>query len=753
MNPNYLPLLAILFTELSTNNMNPPAVLLIALPVPLYQKFEYLPLKGQKLSQYKIGTRVRVQFGSRNLTGLIVDKANKSSLATNKLKLITEVLDDEPVFDAGLLKLLFWAAEYYQQPIGEVLFTALPSVLRKGNLITPATNTLYKLSTDQNLDVELKRAPKQRLIVELLTASSNGLSADEIAKHLPSWRSAINSLLSKNFVEKIQQEILVKKLSTNTEALQLNSEQQAAYEELAEKLDVFNCCLLDGVTGSGKTEVYLSLAKDVLAAGQQVLILAPEIGLTPQLLQRIEARLGEKVHLMHSGLNDNQRAQTWLATKTEQAKIIVGTRSAIFLPFTNLGLIIIDEEHDLSFKQNEGFLYNARDIAVYRAKQLNIPILLGTATPSFETQHNVITERYQKLVLSKRAKESNFPDIKLIDMRSKNSSDGLSNELIQAMQAELESDNQILLFLNRRGYAPTILCQECAWIAECSRCDARMTFYKKRNILKCHHCLKEEKVPKHCPTCNAEEFLWLGEGTQRIETKLKELFPDTAITRIDRDSTSKKNALEEKLNEIHKGKYKIIIGTQMLSKGHDFPNITLVGILNVDHGLFSTDFRATERLAQLLVQVSGRAGRSTKKGKVLLQTYLPEHPLLNLLLAKGYSAFSEEALKIRKECAFPPYTFMLLIRARANNMGMTQNFLQDVKSIIDKDNIQNMTLYGPIPALMERKAGMYQSQLIIFTQHRNSIQKNLANWTQAIMERPLAKRVRWDIEVDPLEMN
>ncbi len=735
--------------------MNSPSVLIVALPIPLYQRFEYLPEKDVGIQHYKIGTRVRVQFGARKLIGLIVDKATTSSLPVKKLKHISESLDDEPIFDTNLLSLLFWAADYYQQPIGEVLFTALPAVLRKGKLITPATNTLYKLCSDQNLDKELSRAPKQRIIAELLRTQPQGLNADELSEIIPGWHSAMNALLNKNFVEKIHQEHATKIITSNitTDELQLNTEQQQAYLTLSTKLDHFNCCLLDGITGSGKTEVYLALAKDVLKNGKQVLFLVPEIGLTPQLLQRIETRLAEKVHLMHSGLNDSQRAQTWLATKTKQANIIVGTRSAIFLPFPNLGLIVIDEEHDLSFKQHEGFLYNARDIAVYRANQLKIPILLGTATPSFETQHNVNNQRYQRLMLSKRAKDSSIPDVKLVDMRSKASSDGLSNELIQAMQTELEKKNQILLFLNRRGYAPTILCQECAWIAECSRCDARMTFYKNRNILKCHHCLKEEKVPAACPTCNSDKFLWLGEGTQRIETKLKEIFTGIEITRIDRDSTRKKDALEEKLQEIHAGKYQIIIGTQMLSKGHDFPNVTLVGILNVDHGLFSTDFRATERLAQLLIQVSGRAGRSTKKGKVLLQTYLPEHPLLNLLLAKGYSAFSKEALKIREECAFPPYTFMLLIRARANNMGLTQSFLQNVKSILTKNTLQGITIYGPIPALMERKAGMYQSQLIIFAKHRKSIQQNLSEWTVAITALPLAKRVRWDIEVDPLEMN
>jgi primosomal protein N' (replication factor Y) len=735
--------------------MNSSAVLLVALPVPLYQRFEYLPAKDLDARHYKIGTRVRVQFGARKLIGLIVDQANESTLPANKLKRIGEVLDEEPVFDSELLKLLFWAAEYYQQPIGEVIFTALPSVLRKGKLISPATETLYQITTNNNLASELARAPKQRLIFELLTANPEGLSADAIAQHIPGWRSAMNALLKKTYVEKIYQETVagLPQKENSIKELILNTEQQLVYEKIKTKLEEFSCSLIDGVTGSGKTEVYLSLANDVLAAEKQILILVPEIGLTPQLLQRIESRLYEKVHLMHSGLNDNERAQTWLATKINKATIVVGTRSAIFLPFAKLGLIIIDEEHDLSFKQHEGFLYNARDIAVYRAKQLKIPIVLGTATPSFETQHNVTLERYQKLVLSKRAKDSSIPDVKLIDMRAKNSTDGLSDELIQAMQNELDNNNQILLFLNRRGYAPAILCTECAWLAECTRCDARMTFYKKRNILKCHHCLKEERVPEVCPTCNSEELLWLGEGTQRIEDRLKEIFPNTAITRIDRDSTRKKDALEEKLNEIHAGKYQIIIGTQMLSKGHDFPNVTLVGILNVDHGLFSTDFRATERLAQLLVQVSGRAGRSSKKGKVLLQTHLPEHPLLNCLLSQGYAAFSKEALKIRKDCAFPPYSFMLMIRARANNMSMTQNFLQDVKSTMTRDGITGLTIYGPIPALMERKAGMYQSQLIIFTQHRKTIQQNLGNWMQAITAQPLAKRVRWDIEVDPLEIN
>ncbi len=355
-------------------------------------------------------------------------------------------------------------------------------------------------------------------------------------------------------------------------------------------------------------------------------------------------------------------------------------------------------------------------------------------------------------MLSKRAKQAEIPDVKLIDLRSKIVSDGLSNELLDAIQVELDKKHQILLFLNRRGYAPTVLCHACGWIAECSRCDARMTFYKKLNKIKCHYCLKEQTTPKICPQCNSENLIWLGEGTQRIENKLKEIFPDTAITRVDRDSTRKKDALQNKLDDIHNGKYQIIIGTQMLSKGHDFPGVTLVGILNVDHGLYSTDFRATERLAQLIVQVAGRAGRCKNKGKVLLQTHQPEHPLLNRLLARGYEAFSAEALKMRESCALPPYTFMVLVRARASQQNLTEQFLQDIKNSVFRNTSSKLNILGPIPAMLERKAGIYQSQLIIISPSRKALQQHLATWVQAIQQRPLTKRVRWNIEVDPLDM-
>ena len=478
----------------------------------------------------------------------------------------------------------------------------------------------------------------------------------------------------------------------------------------------------------------------------------PEIGLTPQFVERIESRLGVHAALTHSSLNDSERSQTWLDANTGKARIIVGTRSAILLPCKNLGLIVVDEEHDASYKQQEGFLYHARDVAIYRSKSLNIPIVLGSATPSFESLQNAKLGKFQKLNLKKRAKTSNLPHLKLIDLRSKPADAGLSNELIQAINTEISKDNQVLLFLNRRGYAPTVLCHDCGKIEECSRCDARMTFYKNKNILKCHHCFKEQIAPSVCTKCASENLLLLGEGTQRVENKLKEIFPSTAITRIDRDSTRRKNSLHTKLNDIHSGKYKIILGTQMISKGHDFPGVTLVGILNIDHGLFSTDFRATEKLAQLIIQVSGRAGRSSLDGKVFLQTHQPEHPLLNLLLEKGYAAFSDEALKIRKDCSLPPYSYMTMIRARANQQIKTQHFLHDVKNSVLLNTSSKLSVIGPIPATLERKAGIYQSQLIITSPSRTAMQLHLNKWTTEIQQLPLSKNVRWSIEVDPLDL-
>ena len=732
--------------------MPTPPVLKIALPVPLYQYFEYSLPHGTVFSNIQVGVRVRVPFGRRILTGLVVEKCPNSSLTLDKLKTVLDILDTEPVFDPVLQKLLFWVARYYQQPPGEVLNAALPRVLREKKHITMASSTLYQACTEKAVGQLLHKAPKQHQVFDLIKAHPAGLSAEEITAHITHWRPFVRALIDKNLVRKTTDDrVSTKTPHTVAESLALNQEQRHAYEQIHRNINEFGVNLLAGVTGSGKTEVYLALAKDVIGCGKQVLMLVPEIGLTPQLVQRIKTRLNVPVALMHSDLSSGESAQAWLQASTGKASIVVGTRSAIFLSFRSLGLIVVDEEHDLSFKQQEGILYNARDVAIYRAKQLSVPVILGSATPSLESQHNVDLGNYQSVTLSKRAKLAKIPQVKLIDLRSKQAVDGLSSELLQAIETELKQKHQVLLFLNRRGFAPVLLCHDCAWTAECTRCDSHMVFYKEQDIIKCHHCQKQEKAPITCPQCDSENIIFLGEGTQRIENRLKEIFPDIAMIRIDRDSTRKKNTLQDKLDEVRQGKYQIIIGTQMLAKGHDFPNVTLVGILNVDHGLLSSDFRATERLAQLIVQVSGRAGRSANKGRVLLQTYQPEHPLLNRLLAHGYQDFSKEVLRQRERCALPPFSFMLLVRARAHQKNLTYRFLREIKSSMMSSGSSRLNLFGPIPASLERKAGMYQSQLVVIAPSRKAIQVRLPDWTKVIQQHPLTNRVRWNIEVDPLE--
>ena len=729
-------------------------VLQIALPVPLYKNFDYLAPDHPYAQDIKIGMRVRVSFGQRTLVGIVVGKARCSKLAPGKLKTVDAILDKQSVFDPSLLKILFWAANYYQQPLGEVLLGALPGALRKGKSTALPRSEHYQLCAAENSHRTLARAPKQQEVLALLAAHPEGLGAKEISQHIPNGRSFVNALVAKNLVRKVHryESGVTPPSDEKIIELSLNKEQHDAHLKILQGLNEFATYLLAGVTGSGKTEVYLEVAKEVLRNNRQVLFLVPEIGLTPQLIQRIKTKLASTVAVMHSNLTETQRTQTWLAASTGLAQIIVGTRSAIFLSCKDLGLIVVDEEHDLSFKQQEGLLYHARDLAIYRAKNLSIPIILGSATPSFESQHNVQSGRYKKLVLNRRALQTQIPQVKVIDLRSKQVMDGLSSELLDAIKVELDKKNQVLLFLNRRGYAPTLLCRNCGWVCECTRCDARMTYYKKQNMVKCHFCLKQLPTPTACPHCNAQDLAGLGEGTQRVETALRELFPTVSITRIDRDSTHKRGVLQTKLEAIHSGEYRIIIGTQMLSKGHDFPGVTLVGILNVDQGLFSTDFRAAERLAQLITQVAGRAGRSTDKGKVLLQTYQPEHPLLNCLLDHGYEAFSKQALSLRQSCGLPPYTFMILLRAHARRQNLAQQFLIDFKRATGISNSSRLKLSGPIPAPMQRKAGMYQSQLVVLCSSRKALYQHSCGWAQSLQQLPLAHRVRWDIEVDPLEM-
>lgn len=531
--------------------------------------------------------------------------------------------------------------------------------------------------------------------------------------------------------------------------LSLNSAQQAAVTAI-QAATHFQVFLVDGITGSGKTEVYLHVIAHCLQAGKQILILVPEIGLTPQTIRRFQERFAVPIVALHSGMTEKQRLDAWLYAKTDVAKIIIGTRSAVFTPFANLGLIVIDEEHDLSFKQQEGFRYHARDVAIMRAHQLQIPIILGTATPSLETLHNAQQQRYQALCLPERAGSAQLPEFQLIDIRQLVLEQGLSTPLLQAMHEHLANGEQVMLFLNRRGFAPVLMCPGCGWMAMCQRCDTRMTYHYQSARLHCHHCDTQKKLFTQCENCGVTDLHAIGQGTERLEAVLQEHFSQYSIARIDRDSTRLKGSLETTLAQIHKGEHHILLGTQMLAKGHHFPNVTLVGIVDADGGFFSADFRALERMGQLILQVAGRAGRAEKPGKVMIQTYYPDHPLLTHLLYQNYRTFSQALLQERQQTDLPPYAFFALFRAEAHQISSPTYFLQQVKQLIGKN--KQVHVLGPLTAPMPRRAGRHRVQLLLQAAHRKDLQRVLKKLLPEIEAIQSKSKVRWSLDVDPLEM-
>ena len=629
----------------------------------------------------------------------------------------------------------------------------MPGNLRKGKSLTKFIDSIVITDNGKNVDLDSlkKRAPKQAALMSILmenhTLDSNGLS-----NIFPEWKKYSKRPIEKNWI-KIEQIIEshkdIQKLDKNTKGPTLNPEQKKAILDV-KKSHTFNTFLLDGVTGSGKTEIYLSLISDVIERGQDALILVPEIGLINQLNRRIEVRLGIKPSQYHSGLTENERFITWKKIQESKTRIILGTRSAILAPFKNLGLIVVDEEHDISYKQQEGFRYSARDLAVMRAKNFNIPIILGSATPSLESFNQHLNNKYKYLTLKKRAGNAKMPSMHLIDLNKGHSEDGLSKLLIKSMNEHIENDGQILVFINRRGYAPTLICKTCNFIAECSRCDSRMTLYLSKKLLLCHHCGYKEKYKKSCIKCDSE-MIALGQGSQRIEDSLKKHFPNEQILRIDSDSTRKKSSLNEALEKAKTGKAKILVGTQMLSKGHHFSSLSLVVVVNADQGLFSNDFRGSERLAQNIIQVAGRAGREKKKGQVIIQTEYPDHPFWPLLFQGGYKEIVEMTLMDRKSANWPPYSFIVLIRAQSHRKKYTWSFLEEAKKILISQKA-NFSILGPVSAPMEKKASHYRGQLLLQSEGRKSLNQSLKVFIDEIERKKFVRRVKWSIDVDPIEL-
>lgn len=530
----------------------------------------------------------------------------------------------------------------------------------------------------------------------------------------------------------------------------LTDEQAAALATLRQDDGSFQVSLLQGVTGSGKTEIYLQRIADVLAQGRQALLLAPEIGLTPQLLGRLSARLGVRVGSFHSGMGESARAQVWLQARSGDLPVVVGTRSAVLLPFARLGLVVVDEEHDTSYKQQEGFRYSARDVAILRAQRQKIPVLLGSATPSLETLHNARSGRYRHLLLRQRVRATAPPKVRLLDVRTQPLQHGLSRPLLEAVERHIEAGGQALLFINRRGYAPLLLCHDCGWIAPCTECDARLTVHRARGLLICHHCGVQQTLPRTCPSCHGRNVQPVGQGTERIEDALRNRFPGQRIERFDSDRVRKSGELERLLGDIRSGAVKILVGTQILAKGHDFEGLSLVGIVSADQALYGSDFRAIERMGQLVTQVAGRAGRAGQPGEVLLQTHEPEHPLLQTLVRGGYDALCEALLQERQTFSLPPFAHLALVRAEARTPGAANAFLAAARTELGV--VEGLAVSEPIPALMERRGGFHRAQLLLQSASRAALHRQLGAWAPRLDALPAARGVRWSLDVDPYDL-
>jgi len=725
-------------------------VLKVALDVPLRRTFDYLPpLGAEAVTQ---GQRVRVPFGRHRLIG-VVHSRGRSELARERLKRAIEALDETPVIDPAGLELLAWASEYYHHPIGEVVAAALPKALRLG---APARARLRRwVATADGIDAvqrgEPKRASAQRELLRHLIAHE-GATAAVLARVLPRWREPARALLQRGWITELEEEppSITRACHNLACGPELTTPQRIAVDALSASLGRFAAWVLEGVTGSGKTEVYLRLVAQVLERGQRALVLVPEIGLTPQLITRFQQRFAAPLAVLHSALTDVERLQAWRSAFDGQARIVLGTRSAVFAPVPDLGLIVIDEEHDASFKQHEGgFRYSARDLAVVRAQRAGVPVVLGSATPALETLHNLSTHRYERLSLPERALQKEPLRIALVDLRAHAVSAGLSQPVRAAIARHLGAEGQVLVFLNRRGYAPTLLCTACGWIAPCEDCDARLTVHRAAGRLRCHHCGADAPLPQRCPQCGFA-VKPVGQGTERVEETLAQAFPDTAVVRLDRDVVRHREQLESAMERIASGAARILIGTQMVTKGHDFPNMTLVVVLNADQGLFSTDFRAPERLAQTIIQVAGRAGRGAKRGEVLIQTEFPEHPLLKNLLAEGYAGFARAALAERAQADWPPFTRLAAVRDSAATPEAALSFLNEARGLASLT--ARVRLLGPVPAAMAKRAGRYHAQLLLESPDRRALHEFLGTWLPQLEQLPSARRVRWALDVDPIEL-
>ncbi|WP_299585241.1 primosomal protein N' [uncultured Microbulbifer sp.] len=728
-------------------------ILRLAVPVPLRRLFDYLPPEGLDPAELQSGQRLWVPFAGRKLVAVLVDMVRESPHA--KLKSAEALIDGSALFAERDRKFLNWIADYYQAPVGEVYAAALPAALRKGKPADHWAEQWLRLTTEGKglPESALARAPKQQaLLQQLLRGGEQSRTHLKAQGHTP---AVIRALQERHLVEWASGPTVPPLLpaAEATAPPSLNSEQQQVLDTL--DCSRFSATLLEGTTGSGKTEIYLRLIERVLAEGRQALLLVPEIGLTPQTLRRIAARFPERsIAALHSGLGEGERAQSWLAAAGGQADIVIGTRSAIMTPLPRLGVVMVDEEHDASFKQQDGVRYSARDLAVVLARNSDVPVLLGSATPSLETLHNALSGRYQHLRMRQRAGDARPPQIHVVPTLREPLEEGFAPQVLRHIGDTLARGEQVLVFINRRGFAPALNCDDCGWIADCPHCSSKLTMHRRQRQLRCHHCDYRRPLVDSCPQCHSRSISALGGGTERSEELLVRRFADYPVIRVDRDTTATKQALDRLLAPARDGEPCLLLGTQMLAKGHHLPRVTLVVIQDADGGLFSADFRAPERTGQLLEQVAGRAGRGSLSGRVLVQSRFPEHPLLQMLLEKGYGTFARQLLRDRAVAQLPPTHAMALVRAECEEPAWAEEFLQNARLFMQSlvPPSPELQYLGPVPALLERKSGRYRFYVQVTAQNRAQLQPLLAQvcaWAEGNKNR----RLRWAVDMDAQELS
>ena len=774
----------------------------VALDLPVDTLFDYLLPAG---AAAQVGVRVVVPFAAKKKLGVVVAIASESDLPEARLKSVERVCNDAPPFAGSDMALFTFCRDYYHEPLGPIILSALPPGLRRTLPLSGPRVRRFQLTelgrTTTPQDISARAGVRRKVLQHLHDFDSIG--TDDLLLIAPSAPAALRFLVQAGLAgpvtsatvsasepagahggvqAKLDGPVTRAGLGLSDPAgsrgdvparldepgasalalavscagadtgVTLNAEQRQAFDSVARNFDRFAVWLLKGVTGSGKTEVYLHLVQQALARGGQALLLVPEINLTPQLEAHVAARFPRiRLASLHSQLSERERVAHWLAIAYGDASIILGTRLAVFAPIPRLALIVVDEEHDSSFKQQDNLRYSARDVAIIRAKRQGIPIVLGSATPSLETYHHALTGRYRLLELKQRAAaRATLPEMRLVDTRKAQLDDGLAEPLLQAIAARVARGEQSLLFINRRGYAPVLFCQQCGAVPGCTRCSTKLVVHLRDRQLRCHHCGHCAAIPTACPACGNADMKPLGHGTQRIEAALQQRFPGARVMRIDRDSTSRKSAWSSAQATIRAGEVDILVGTQILAKGHDFPLITLVGVLGVDGALYSPDFRAGERLFQQILQVAGRAGRASLPGQVLIQTQFPDHPLFRAVLQQDYDAFAKAQLSERKAAAFPPFVYQALLRVESVEYKDAEKFTTAAaeRALALRHSV---TVYDPVQAQIARLAGKSRMQLLLQSPSRQRLQGFLSVW-QPLLGKLAAGKVRWAIDVDPYEI-